>query len=94
MTNELNKLLTFEERLELLKEAMGEDRYNSAIEDLVPFGGGMSEYYDIYKIPKYISELTNHDTWGNNIPMIYLDKDGWMVKRWNDGTIEKMEKII
>ena len=45
------KKYTPEERQELLKEAMGEENYNKAVEELVPFGGGMSEYYDFYKIP-------------------------------------------
>jgi thymidylate synthase len=38
-------------RTELLKEAMGEENYNKAVDELVPFGGGMSEYYKAYKIP-------------------------------------------
>ena len=42
---------THEERTELLKQAMGEERYNKAVDELMPFGGGLSEYYDSYKIP-------------------------------------------
>lgn len=42
---------THEERTELLKQAMGEENYNKAVDELMPFGGGMSEYYDFYKIP-------------------------------------------
>jgi hypothetical protein len=45
------KKYTPEERQELLKEAMGEENYNKAVDELMPFGGGMSEYYDFYKIP-------------------------------------------
>ncbi len=40
-----------EEREEMLKNAMGPNGYEMAIKDLAPFGGGMSEYYEIYKIP-------------------------------------------
>jgi thymidylate synthase len=43
--------LTHEERQEMLKEAMEPLRYQSAVDEQVPFGGGLSEYYDIYKIP-------------------------------------------
>jgi thymidylate synthase len=43
--------LTHEERQEMLKEAMGYTNYQFAIQEQVPFGGGLSEYYDIYKIP-------------------------------------------
>jgi thymidylate synthase len=38
-------------RTELLKEAMGLEAFEKAVSELVPFGGGMSEYYQIYKIP-------------------------------------------
>jgi thymidylate synthase len=43
--------LTHEERQEMLKEAMGSTKYQFAIQEQVPFSGGLSEYYDIYKIP-------------------------------------------
>jgi len=42
-----------EERASMLKDAMGPVAYQSAVAELMPFGGGMSEYYDIYKIPYY-----------------------------------------
>jgi hypothetical protein len=32
------------------------------------------------------------ETWGKNKPMIYLDDNGWIVKHWKDGTIEKIQK--
>jgi thymidylate synthase len=40
-----------EERSDLLKTAMGEEQYNQAVSELMPFGGGMSEYYEYYEIP-------------------------------------------
>ena len=42
-----------EERHEMLKDAMGPIKYQSAVAELMPFGGGLSEYYDAYKIPYY-----------------------------------------
>jgi hypothetical protein len=42
-----------EERLELLKIARGKNGYEMAIKDLAPLEGGLSEYYEIYKIPYY-----------------------------------------
>jgi thymidylate synthase len=30
---------------------MGYENYHNAIEELMPFGGGLSEYYDAHKIP-------------------------------------------
>jgi thymidylate synthase len=48
---QIGRKYTYEERTQMLKEAMGENGYDAAIKDLAPFGGGMSEYYEIYKIP-------------------------------------------
>ena len=42
---------THEERTELLKRAMGEEAFNKAVDELMPFGGGLSSYYEFYKIP-------------------------------------------
>jgi hypothetical protein len=47
---------THEERTELLKQVMGEERYNKALDELTPFGGGLSEYYEYYKIPYTTTE--------------------------------------
>jgi thymidylate synthase len=46
---------THEERHDMLKAAMG-DFYSTAVSEMVPFGGGLSEYYDSYKIPKKTRE--------------------------------------
>jgi thymidylate synthase len=48
---QIGRKYTHEERTELLKQAMGEERYGKAVDELMPFGGGLSEYYDSYKIP-------------------------------------------
>jgi hypothetical protein len=40
----------------MLKEAMGYENYHNAIEELMPFGGGLSEYYEIHKIPTHSRE--------------------------------------
>ena len=32
------------------------------------------------------------ETWDKGMPMVYLDDDGWVVKHWKDGTIEKIQK--
>lgn len=54
--DQIGRKYTHEERSGLLKEAMGQDLYDRALEDLFPFGGGLSEYYDIYKIPTHTRE--------------------------------------
>ena len=45
-----------EERDELLQQEMGKERYDKAVDELMPFGGGLSEYYDSYKIPYHSRE--------------------------------------
>jgi len=47
---QLGRKLTFDERTEMLKDKMGIDKYNKELSELVPFGGGMSEFYKYYKI--------------------------------------------
>ena len=33
------------------------------------------------------------DTWGNGLPKVYMDEDGWMVHHWSDGRIDKIKKL-
>jgi thymidylate synthase len=44
--------LTGEERWDLLKKKVGDDRFKSMVDDLVPFGGGLSEELQSHNIPK------------------------------------------
>jgi thymidylate synthase len=67
---QLGKLLTPEERSELLKNAMGEKNYSSAIKELMPFGGGLSEYYDIYEIPRKTREPLK-------LPRLLINTEFW-----------------
>ena len=53
---QIGRKYTSEERHEMLKTAMG-DFYKTAVDEQVPFGGGLSEYYDSYKIPNHTREL-------------------------------------
>jgi thymidylate synthase len=48
---QIGRKYTPEERELMLKDAMSWRLYNKAVNELMPFGGGMSEYYDIHKIP-------------------------------------------
>jgi thymidylate synthase len=50
---QIGRKYTPDERSKMLKEAMGYENYHNAIEELMPFGGGLSEYYEIHKIPYY-----------------------------------------
>jgi thymidylate synthase len=44
--------LTGEERWDLLKERVGGDTFQLMVDDIVPFGGGLSEELQSYNIPK------------------------------------------
>ena len=44
--------LTGEEMWDLLKKKVGEEKFQSMVDDIVPFGGGLSEELESYRIPK------------------------------------------
>jgi len=44
--------LSGEEMWDLLKKKVGEEKFKSMVDDIVPFGGGLSEELESYKIPK------------------------------------------
>jgi thymidylate synthase len=44
--------LTGEERWDLLKKKVGENKFQLMVDDIVPFGGGLSEELQVYNIPK------------------------------------------
>lgn len=53
---QIGKKLSIAERRELLIQAMGEEDYKDAVSGLMPFGGGMSEYFEMHKIPTHTRE--------------------------------------
>jgi len=69
-----------EERGSMLKDAMGPVAYQSAVAELMPFGGGLSEYYDIYKIP-YYSRVPFE------LPSLNINTEFW-ARETEDGPIE------
>jgi thymidylate synthase len=76
---QIGRKYTHEERTELLKQAMGEENYNKAVDELMPFGGGLSEYYESYKIPYETREPFE-------LPELGYD---WFVENW---TTEEAKK--
>jgi thymidylate synthase len=48
---QIGRNYTHQERNELLQQEMGKERYDKAVDELMPFGGGLSGYYEFYKIP-------------------------------------------
>ena len=47
---QIGRRYTHEERIEMLRQAMGEESYQIALDQQVPFGGGLSEYFLSYGI--------------------------------------------
>jgi len=47
---QIGRYFTIEERTEVLKQAMGEEAFQTAFDEQVPFGGGLSEYFGKYRI--------------------------------------------
>jgi thymidylate synthase len=53
---QIGRFYTHDERTEMLKNTMGESEYKNAVSDIAAFSGGLSEYYDLYKIPRRTRE--------------------------------------
>ena len=53
---QIGRPYTPDERERMLIAAMGIDNYTREVAELVPFGGGMSEFYEYHKIPKATRE--------------------------------------
>ena len=48
--------LSGEEMWDLLKEKIGKERFESLVDDVVPFGGGLSEELEYHDIPRKVGE--------------------------------------
>jgi len=47
----------------------------------------LGEYFKSEQFRKDFEKIVDRDTWGNNLPKIYLDKKGDIVEHFKDGTI-------
>jgi hypothetical protein len=54
----------------------------------------VSDIFNSEEFKESFRKRIEADTWGNDLPMVYMDSDGWIVKHWKDGTIEKISKPI
>lgn len=55
--------------------------------------GSLSEFFNSKEFKDGVKKIIEEDTWDRGLPKIYLDNDGWIVKHWKDGRIDKIEKI-
>jgi hypothetical protein len=61
------------------------DNYPSFEEEL--------KYFSSQEFRIGFAEQVEKDTWGNGLPKIYMDSDGWLVHHYKDGRIDKIKKL-
>ena len=55
--------------------------------------GNVMDYFKSEDFQQAVREKIKEETWNEGLPMIYMDKEGWLVKEWKDGKIEKVKKL-
>jgi hypothetical protein len=53
----------------------------------------VKEAFESKEFKEAFRKQVEKDTWGNDLPMVYMDDDGWMVYHWKDGKIDKIKKL-
>jgi len=48
----------------------------------------VSDYLKSEQFKQDFSEQVKKDTWGNGLPMVYMNKEGQIVRHYKDGKIE------
>jgi thymidylate synthase len=48
---QIGREYSFSERLGMLRQAMTPELYEKRLDGIMPFGGGLNEYFDMYQIP-------------------------------------------
>lgn len=51
----------------------------------------LEEYLKSKEFQKDIKKFIEQETWGKELPKIYLDKNGDIVEHWKDGTINVLK---
>jgi hypothetical protein len=52
----------------------------------------LSDFLRSEQFRESFKKRVEEQTWDKDLPMVYLDEDGWIVKHWKDGTIAKLKK--
>lgn len=52
-----------------------------------------SDFFKSQKFKDSIRKTIEQNTWDKGLPMVYINKDGWIVKHWKSGLIEKIKKV-
>lgn len=51
-----------------------------------------SEYFRSKQFQEDFRKQVEKDTWDKNLPMVYLNEEGDIVRHYKDGTVEKVIK--
>jgi hypothetical protein len=52
----------------------------------------LSDFLRSEQFKESFRKSVENETWDKGKPMVYRDDDGWIVKHWKDGTIEKIKR--
>lgn len=61
--------------------------------DEIEDNGSIWEKLNSPEFKEQIQKAIDDATWGKGLPKVYMDEDGWIVKHWKDGAIEKIKKV-
>lgn len=61
--------------------------------DSIEDSGKVVEVLNSEEFKQSMQEAIKRETWDKDLPMVYMDKDRWLVKHYKDGTIEKIKKL-
>lgn len=53
----------------------------------------VSEFINSNEFKERLRKRVEKDTWGKGLPMVYMDADGWLVRHWKDGKIDRIKKL-
>lgn len=53
-----------------------------------------SDYFKSKQFQEDLRKQVEKDTWDKDLPMIYLDREGWIVKHYKNGVIKKIKKVV
>jgi hypothetical protein len=61
--------------------------------DAIEHNNRVKEAFESKEFKEAFRKQVERDTWGNGLPMVYMNDDGWMVHHWSDGRIDMIKKL-
>ena len=63
------------------------------VSTLIIVDNKITNYLKSDKFKEDFSEQVKKDTWDKDLPMVYMNDEGWIVRHWKDGKIEKIKQM-